>query len=282
MRKKLLVVDDDPAIRNVLQLSFETLGYEVVLAAGGKRGELLAHQVQPNCIILDVMLPDKDGSLICAELKRDPITAQIPIVLVTAKNLEENIHSAFDCGADAYVTKPYEPRELEALVGQLIVDTDQGRRSVAWTGLPDASKVLEEASASLNAEGEVFLAELSFPDEPKKVFIQKYGQGRFRELIHTVAWKIEEVIRESAASGFVGQKADDSFLVLIHPSEAGRVESQVQKETACCIDANYDRKESASNTGMFWQHAPVDASTGVRKDVPLLRLQWKALEAPVY
>ena len=47
MRKKLLVVDDDPAIRNVLQLSFETLGYEVVLAAGGKRGELLAHQASP-------------------------------------------------------------------------------------------------------------------------------------------------------------------------------------------------------------------------------------------
>ena len=280
MRRTLLVVDDDKAIRNVLQLSFETLGYQVFAAEGGEKGELLAHKVHPNCIILDVMMLDKNGYAVCMELKRDPVTAQIPIILLTAKNLKDDIYSGYDCGADAYVTKPYEPRELEALVEQLIVDAGQGRRSIAWTGLPDASKVLEETSARLNAGGEVFLAELSFPDEPKEVFIQKHGQGRFRELIHSVAWKIYEVVREDASSGFVGQRADDSFLVLIHPSEADKVESQVQKATACCIDAYYDLKERAANATSFWQHASADASTGVRKDVPLVRLQWKALEAP--
>lgn len=153
-------------------------------------------------------------------------------------------------------------------------------RSIAWTGLPDASRVLEETTARQDAGGEVFLAELSFPDEPKEVFIQKYGHARFRDLIHSVAWKIYEVIREEASAGLVGQRPDESFMVLIHPSEAEKIEAQVQKATAFTIDGCYDPKESAAKFITFWQHAPNTTSSGVRKQVALLRLQWKPIEAP--
>ena len=280
MAKKLLVVDDDKAIRNVLQLSFETLGYEVLTAEAGKKGELLAHEAHPDCIILDVMMPDKNGYVVCMELKRDPVTAPIPIILLTAKNVKGDIYTGYDCGADAYVTKPYEPRELEALVEQLIVDAGEGHRSIAWTGLLDAGKVLEEANARIQAGGNVFLAELSFPSEPKGAFVQKYGEAKLRVLIHSVAWKIYEAVRESVPEGLVGQRADDSFLVLIAPSEADRVASQILHATALCIDAHYDRSERAANAITFWQEAPAGVSTGrIGKEVPLLRLQWKAVTA---
>jgi len=280
VKKNLLVVDNDKAIRDVLQLTFETLGYQVFSAEGGEKGELLARQFHPDCIILDVMMPDKNGYVVCMELKRDPATAHIPIILLTAKSLTDDIHWGYDSGADAYVTKPYEPRELEALVEQLIGDADRGQRSITWTGLPDAGKVLEEARTRLGSGGEVFLAELSFPNEPKEVLVQKYGQAKFRMLIHSVAWKIFAVIRKDASAGLVGQRSDNSFLVLIHPSEADRVESQLQKETAPCIDAFYDPKERAANSVTFSQQEPAGTGMGtLLREAPLLRLQWKAIEA---
>lgn len=279
MRESLLVVDDEKHIRNVLQRSFENLGYTVYAASGGKEGEVLARRIRPRCIILDVMMPDKNGHTVCLNLKRDPATAAIPIILLTAKRLPDDIYWGYDCGADAYVTKPYEPKELEALVAQLITETSQGTRSIAWTGLPARAKVIEEASARLNTGGEVFLAEISFPDEPKKVFIQKYGNAKFRDLIHSLAWMIYKVVRENASAGLVGQGADESFIVLMPPSEAARLEAQIQKATTPVIDGYYHPQERAAQAIVYWQHAPVGTEGDVRKEVPLLRLQWKPREA---
>lgn len=279
MEKRLLVVDNDKGIRNVLQLSFESLGYKVFTAEGGDRGELLAHQLRPACIILDIMMPDKNGYLVCMDLKRDPSTADIPIILLTAKSLKDDIYWGYECGADAYVTKPYDPRRLEALVEQLINETEQGKRSVAWTGLPSDIKVLEEARARIQAGGKVFMAELAFSDHPKLAFILKNGQTKFRTLVHSVAWKMHEVVRDNATVGFVGQRPDDSFVLLVHPSEAERIESLLREATATAIDAHYEPKERAAGAMTILEQSPSDSTANIRREIPLLRLQWAPIDA---
>lgn len=278
MNRKLLVVDDDKAIRDVLQASFNCLGYKVLTAEDGQKGEIAARENLPGLMILDVMMPGKNGFTVCRELKRDSATAKIPIILLTAKNLKEDVYWGYDCGADAYVTKPYEPKVLEALVEQLITEAEEGHPRNAWTGLPHANNILKEGKARLEAGGEVLLAELSFPDEHTKIFVQKYGQAKYRDLIHATSWKVYEVLREEAPAGTVGQRSDDALVVLIHPLEAEKVQKMVQLITAEIIDPHYDEKDLAAGAIIFRERGSTDGGEGILQKVPLLRLQWKKLD----
>jgi DNA-binding response OmpR family regulator len=274
MSRKLLVVDDDKAIRWILQATFESLGYEVLTAGDGEEGEQVARDAHPGLVILDIMMPRKNGYTVCVQLKRDPATAKIPIVLLTAKSLREDGYWGYECGADAFMTKPYEPKELETLVDRLFREAEEGKRSVAWTGLPSASKVREESEVRREAGSDVVLVKLCFPDEPRRVFLQKYGQTKYRDLIHTVAWKLYEVIREEAFEGMAGHAPDDSFLLLIHRSEAAKIEQVVLALTAESIGGFYEARERAEKAVIFWRHGQGRETVGLPVKVPLLSLQW--------
>src|SRR5512135_2045259 len=113
MHKKILIADDNRAITEVLQLNFSLLGY-------GEQAEQKCRALRPDVLILDVMMPKMNGYKVCRNLKQDQETARIPIILLTAKNLKEDVYWGYDSGADAYITKPYDPRQLEILVDQLI------------------------------------------------------------------------------------------------------------------------------------------------------------------
>ena len=274
MKKTLLVVDDEKPLREVLEMSFRCLGYEVYTADNGLEGEVLARRILPSCIILDVMMPHKNGYTVCNELKRDPATDQIPIILLTAKSLKDDVYWGYDCGADAYVTKPYDPRVLEALVERLVADAEQGRRTVAWTGLPDASGILQEAAKRREAGEPYCLVELSFLDGPRETFTQKYGQIRYRDLVHATGWRVYEVVREKTAAGQVGQRRDESFVLLVHTSEAARVKESIERATPATIDSFYGPKEREAGGIIPPAGIVKDLPGGASRLIPLMRLQW--------
>ncbi len=278
MNRKLLVVDDDKSIRNVLEASFGFLGYHVTTAEDGDKGEALARELRPSLIILDVMMPGKNGFTVCRDLKRDQETAKIPVILLTAKNLRADVYWGYDCGADAYVTKPYEPRELETLVEQLITDAEQGCPKMAWTGLPHANQVIREFHARLEAGGEAHLAEIAFPEEQKEVFVKKYGQAKFRDLIHATSWKAYEVVREEAPAGVIGQRPDDALVLLIHPLETEKVQSMVLMVTKEAINGYYDEKDQAAGGIVVRDKEPAKGGEDVFRTVPMLGLEWKTID----
>ncbi len=112
MDPKILVVEDEEDIRNLIQLRFEKEGFRVATAPDGEIALRKARSEAPNLIVLDLMLPKKDGLSVCKELKGDEATKRIPILMLTAKAEEVDRVLGFELGADDYLTKPFSPREL--------------------------------------------------------------------------------------------------------------------------------------------------------------------------
>ena len=121
---KILVVDDDPDLVESVTMILESKNHEVVQAYGGIEGLEKAKAEKPDAIVLDVMMPDKDGYEVCKELKGDPEYSDIPILLLTAvvsqiPNSAYTSRMGMETEADDYVDKPVEPGELVKLVERL-------------------------------------------------------------------------------------------------------------------------------------------------------------------
>ncbi len=273
MRKKILVVDDNKSVVEVLKLNFDLLGYDVKVAYDGDEAEKAVLAERPEIVILDVMMPKKNGYAVCRDLKKNAETAKIPVILLTAKNLKEDVYWGYDSGADAYVTKPYEPRQLESLVEQLLKEVEEGRKTVAWTGLPDASRVTEEYNARLDAGAQVLQVEVSLPSGGVEVFAQKYGQAKLKDMIHSIAWKVYEAVKENTGAGVVGQRPDDTFILLIHPSEEIQTKTPMMAALEPLIDGYYNDKDRRDG-GIIYS----DPLTKKAEKVPLLRPEWKRTE----
>ena len=120
----ILIADDDPVIVRLLQVNFRLEGYEVETATHGEEAIQKAHDLQPELILLDVMMPGVDGWEVCRRLMDDPATAGIPIVFLSARAQDEDRKRGLALGVAEYVTKPFDPGELVALVARLIGKRD--------------------------------------------------------------------------------------------------------------------------------------------------------------
>ena len=120
---KVLLVDDDPVILKLLQVNFEMEGYAVVTAGDGVEGLEKARAEHPDVILLDIMMPRKDGLEVTRELKGDDATKGMPIILLSAKAQASDIEVGKEAGADDYVTKPFDPLELLERVRDMLAGT---------------------------------------------------------------------------------------------------------------------------------------------------------------
>jgi DNA-binding response OmpR family regulator len=111
-RPRILVVDDEPDLVAVLRHGLEADGFEVISAGDGEEGLKRARDDRPALIVLDLMLPKLDGYKVCRALKFDERYRQIPIIVLSARSGEQDRRLALDMGADQFVTKPYDIRQL--------------------------------------------------------------------------------------------------------------------------------------------------------------------------
>jgi two-component system phosphate regulon response regulator PhoB len=153
MKARILVVDDEPEAVELVEFNLRQAGYEVASAADGAEALQKARALLPSLIVLDLMLPELDGLEVCKILGRDPASAAIPIIMLTAKAGEIDRVLGLELGADDYLTKPFSPRELVLRVkkllervratdakdevlrlGELLIDAS--RHAVSWRGKP--------------------------------------------------------------------------------------------------------------------------------------------------
>jgi two-component system, OmpR family, phosphate regulon response regulator PhoB len=120
MAARLLIVEDDPALAELLVWHFEAEGYEVRHTADGEEALLLAAEETPDAIILDWMIENISGIEVCRRLRRVSETSSVPIIMLTARGEEEDRIRGLDTGADDYVTKPFSPRELIARLAAVL------------------------------------------------------------------------------------------------------------------------------------------------------------------
>jgi len=120
MPKRILIVDDEPAIVLLLESRLKANGYQVSSAADGMTALEKAKKEKPDLLVLDLMLPKMDGYKVCAILKKDIRYAQIPIVMFTARAQEEDRLMGEEVGANAYITKPFDPQVLLGKIRELL------------------------------------------------------------------------------------------------------------------------------------------------------------------
>ncbi len=120
MANTVLVVDDERDLLDLVAHHLKGAGFEVVTATRGSDGVRLAGETLPDAILLDIMLPDVQGTDVLKRLRRDPATAGIPVIFLTAKGDEVDRVVGFELGADDYVVKPFSPRELVLRVRALL------------------------------------------------------------------------------------------------------------------------------------------------------------------
>ncbi|WP_275099975.1 phosphate regulon transcriptional regulator PhoB [Sedimenticola hydrogenitrophicus] len=116
MATKILVVEDESAVREMIQFVLEQSGYDVIGAASVDEAKERMAAVPPDMILMDWMLPGISGVEYTRELKQDPVTRDIPIIMLTARGEEDDKVRGLECGAEDYVTKPFSPKELAARI----------------------------------------------------------------------------------------------------------------------------------------------------------------------
>jgi two-component system phosphate regulon response regulator PhoB len=109
---RILVVDDEEDILNLLSYNLKKAGFEILTAMDGPEALDIAVKELPSLILLDIMLPNMEGTEVLKRLKADPSTAGVPVIMLTAKGEEVDRIVGFELGADDYITKPFSPREL--------------------------------------------------------------------------------------------------------------------------------------------------------------------------
>jgi DNA-binding response OmpR family regulator len=118
---RVLVVDDDPVILELLRINFEIEGFEVLLATDGEEGLAKARDETPDVVLCDIMMPRLDGIELVTRLRDDPRTAHLPVVLLSAKAQKVEVDRGLAAGAEDYVTKPFDPLELLDRVNAVLV-----------------------------------------------------------------------------------------------------------------------------------------------------------------
>ncbi|MGB4659217.1 MAG: response regulator transcription factor [Mobilitalea sp.] len=122
-KKKVLIVDDEPKIVEAVAAYLENSGYQAIVAFDGEQGLSLFDKMNPDLVVLDLMLPKISGEEVCKAIRR---TSRVPIIMLTAKIEEDDKINGLNIGADDYVTKPFSPRELMARINSLFRRSKEG------------------------------------------------------------------------------------------------------------------------------------------------------------
>ena len=126
MPKKILAVDDEKHIVRLVQVNLERQGYQVVTANDGKEALQKVADENPDLVVLDVMMPYMDGFEVLQNLRRNPSTRDIPVIMLTAKAQDADVFKGWQSGVDCYLTKPFNPMELLSFVKRIFDSMDGG------------------------------------------------------------------------------------------------------------------------------------------------------------
>jgi len=186
--RKILIIEDESDVADMLTLNLRKAGYRVSMAADGASGLQKARDDKPDFIILDLMLPKMSGLEVCRILKSDTATSQIPILMLTAKAEEVDRIVGLEFGADDYVTKPFSPREIVLRIRAIL-----RRGEKADESLKAGPIVIDAARHQVRVNGKpVHLTSLEF--KLLRTLMQRQGRVQDRDRLLNEVWGYESVI----------------------------------------------------------------------------------------
>lgn len=188
--KRLLLVEDDKSLAELIGFHFERAGFAVTRTGDGEEALILAEEVKPDLVLLDWMIEGISGIEVCRRLRRRPTTAQLPILMLTARGEEDDRVRGLETGADDYITKPFSPKELVARAGAVL---RRVRPALAAEALDYAGVEMDLAAHKVRRDGHsVALG----PTEYRLLrhFLEKPGRVFSRQQLLETVWPHSEEI----------------------------------------------------------------------------------------
>ena len=217
---RILVVEDDFDISNMLRIYFQSQDFEVTVAPrGGEALELCRRQL-PHVIVLDIMLPDIDGYEVCRRLRSNLRTSHVPIIFLTQRDERSDKIAGLELGADDYITKPFDIEELRLRVQSSIRRAQATNLSNPTTGLPSGKQIEEQLRSLMRLDDWALLYIGINHIEP---FRDKEGFLAGDEVLRDLAKMLGETVDEfGTPDDFIGHRGGDDFVV-VTSSEQGPV-----------------------------------------------------------
>ncbi len=228
-RERVLVVDDDADIARFVEVNLRTYGYEVYVASDGVEALEKAHDVRPDLILLDVMMPNMDGFEVAQRLRSDPRTRNVSIIMLTAKAMSADKVLGLTAGADDYIIKPFDPIELVARVKGVLRRAREMKSMSPLTGLPGNLRIQDEIHRLVETKDPFALLYADLDNF--KAYNDHYGFLRGDNAIQLTARVLQDVVTDMVGEdAFVGHVGGDDFTTICPPDVAeGLCQAIVEK-----------------------------------------------------
>ena len=263
MAIKILVVDDDPDIRDILKLTLSEENYEILEAKDGEEALKIINTKPLDLVLLDYKIPKMDGRQVCRLIKKDLLLRHLPIIMVTGKGDINDKVDGIDAGADDYVVKPFEPKELLARIRMILRRTERDLEANPLTRLPGNVSILNELTRRM--ESKSLFAACYIDLDKFKAYNDKYGFEHGDEVIRETA---RIIIRATQKFGkpedFIGHIGGDDFVVITAPDIADSVSQTIIDDFENTVPGFYN--ETDRKNGFILAHD----RQGKEQKIPLL------------
>lgn len=245
-KPKILIVEDDPDVAEMLNAYFRVQGYDVYTVNWGEDGVRAGQTVLPDIVILDIRLPDIDGYEVARRLRADRRTQEIPIIFLTEKRERVDRLQGFEVGADDYITKPFDVQELRLRVRNALKRVSQGSLTNPVSGLPEGPLVDERLSDVIHKSG---WALLHISIVHLDAFRDAYGFVASDDVMRAISLMIQNTIKElSSADSFLGHISPTDFVVVMTPDVMSAFQEKIRSRLEQSLDYFYpikDREQAA-------------------------------------
>ncbi|MEW6239644.1 MAG: response regulator [Chloroflexota bacterium] len=237
-KPRLLVVEDDADIQNMLKIYFGGLDFEVDTASRGADALEKTRSVLPHLIVLDIMLPDIDGYEVCRTLRTNTRTSHIPVIFLTQKDERSDKLQGLELGADDYITKPFDIEELKLRVTGAIRRSERESLTDPRSGLPAGRLIEEQLRRIIRETG---WALLDFRVNHFDAFRDVYGFVAGDDVMRFTAMLLNEVVDElGTPSDFIGHAGGDNFIVVTAETSAEAVRERMKQRFAEEVQSHYN------------------------------------------
>jgi diguanylate cyclase (GGDEF)-like protein len=229
MRKeKVLIIDDDPDILDVLELTLSDT-FTVISAKNGKEGLELVKSKAPDLVITDYNMPVMTGPEFCRNLRKDVLLRHLPVIMLTGKGETKDMVTGIESGADDYLVKPFEPETLLARIRMILKRTMRSLDANPLTHLPGNPSIMDELQLRVDS-GKIFA--VGYVDLDKfKIYNDKYGFEHGDEVIRATARILIDATQSICGTdAFVGHIGGDDFVFICENEKADVVSQKVVEE----------------------------------------------------
>ncbi len=237
-KDRILVVEDDFDISNMLRIYFAGQGYEVQVAPRGADALAMTRKQLPHLIILDIMLPDMNGYDVCRDLRQTTRTSHIPIIFLTQKDERSDKIVGLELGADDYVTKPFDIEELKLRVKNSIEASKRQTQIDSKSNLPSGRLIEDQLRRLMHSAKAWAYVDIKINDFD--AFTEVYGFVAGDDVIRFMALLMNEVVEECGTpEDFLGHPGRDNFIVITHVRDIDKLRQRLAERFNAEVQQHY-------------------------------------------